>query len=81
MNAFLSFRRNVSKYVADVTPAHRLNDPMGPMGRVSSSFRDYRECGCPPTVTTGCHFRWALLETYSASPDIFAKFKGRKTEE
>jgi len=26
-------------------------------------------------------FRWALWATYSASPDIFAKYKGRRKEE
>ena len=35
----------------------------------------------PPTLATGCHFRWALWEAYSASPDLHAKFKGRRKEQ
>jgi len=61
---------------------HRCNHHKEPVGRIPSNCVDHgTKCiWFPPTFATGCHFRWALWEAYSASPDFFAIFKGRRKE-
>jgi len=61
----------------------RRNRPIGPVRRVSSNFGDHWDQVylVPPNFCNWLSFfRWALWEAYSASPDLFAKFKWRRNE-
>jgi len=60
---------------------------MGPVRRVPSNFGDpveilwTKRISFHPTLQLAIMIRWALWEAYSASPDLFAKFKERRKEE
>ena len=61
---------------------HRRNCPMGPVTRGTHPLQlcwSWWLSAFGPLLANGCHFRWAPLEAYSASPDL-AKFDGRRKE-